>query len=252
MGDLHIGIETDYAFGGVKIPSGTPQMVARLLAVCGATGATKLVVAGDLKHSVAAITEQEGLEVPRALEELAAAFEEVVVVPGNHDGRAEELLPPGARNVRLAPVGGHLCRGGLLVIHGHAWPDPALAKRARGLAIAHNHTALALHDALGRVHKEACWARGRVNPEKWRDKTGASTYPEVILLPPFNGLCTGVPINVAGVAPIGPLLREGCVDLPRADVYLLDGVFLGRVRDLELNVSAGALRRLSRGIDEDL
>jgi len=227
-------------------------MVERIISAQQATGATKLVIAGDLKHSISAITEQEGLEVPRALEELSAAFEEVVVVPGNHDGRIEELVPKRAANVRLAPAGGHLCRGGLLVIHGHAWPDPALAKRARGLAVAHNHTAIALEDALGRVHKEACWARGRVNPEKWKDKTGASNYPEVILLPPFNELCTGVPVNVPGVTPIGPLLREGCVDLPRAQVYLLDGVFLGRVRDLELPVTTGALRRLSRGVSEDL
>jgi metallophosphoesterase superfamily enzyme len=86
----------------------------------------------------------------------------------------------------------------------------------------------------------------------WADKTGAASYPEVILLPPFNPLCTGVPINVQGVAPIGPLLREGCVDVPRARLYLLDGLLLGRVRNLEVRVSDGALRRLSRGISEDL
>src|SRR5258705_58557 len=83
VGDLHIGIETDFAIGGVKIPSGTPAMVARLRALAAKTGARKLVIAGDLKHSVRSVTDQERIELPRALDEVSQAFEEVVVVPGN-------------------------------------------------------------------------------------------------------------------------------------------------------------------------
>jgi hypothetical protein len=252
VGDLHIGIETDFAIGGVKIPSGTPAMVARLRSLAAKTGARKLVIAGDLKHSVRGVTEQESVELPRALREMGQAFEEVVVVPGNHDGWVDTVLPTPPSPVRMAPMGGHLCRGGLLVVHGHAWPDRDLAARARALVVAHNHTAIALEDGLGRAVKEACWARARVSPERWRDKLGADNYPEVILAPPFNELCTGVPINVQGALPIGPLLREGCVDLPRANVYLLDGIWLGRVRDLQLSLPEGATRRLTRGASEDL
>jgi uncharacterized protein len=251
VGDLHLGIETDYAFGGVKIPSATQAIVRRLKALQGSTGATKLAIAGDLKHSVQTITRQEEEEVPESLAELAQAFGEIVVVPGNHDGNAERLVAGAAPNVRLAPVGGELLRGGLLVIHGHAWPDRALAARARGVALAHNHTAIALEDSLGRVTKEPCWARGRVNPERWAEATGADTYPEVILMPPFNELCTGVALNLRGVRPIGPLLREGCVDLPRAEVFLLDGVMLGTVGALTLNLEGDALRRVTRGASED-
>lgn len=252
VGDLHIGIETEYAHGGVKIPSGTPRIVERLAALARSTRARRLVIAGDLKHSIQAVTDQERVELPRALCEIAQAFEEVVIVPGNHDGLADTLLPADARNLMLAPVGGFLCRGGLLVVHGHAWPDRALAGRARGLVVAHNHTAIALQDPLGRVSKEPAWARASVNPEAWRERVGARSYPEVILIPPFNELCTGVALNVPGARPIGPLLREGCVDLPRANVYLLDGIWLGRVRDLDLVLSGSAAARLTRGISEDL
>jgi len=172
-------------------------------------------------------------------------------VPGNHDGNADRLLPEGEKRVRLAPVGGALLRGGLLVVHGHAWPDPALAAKARGVALAHNHTAIALEDSLGRITKEPCWARGRVNPEKWREATGADSYPEVIMMPPFNELCTGVALNLDGVRPIGPMLREGCVDLPGAEVFLLDGTMLGTVRSLMLTLEGEALRRATRGASED-
>lgn len=251
VGDLHIGIETDYAIGGVRIPSATPSMVDRLRRLAAATRARQLVIAGDLKHSVGAPTPQEVVEVPQALDEVARAFEEVVVVPGNHDGLVGELVPrqPGSR-VRLAPVGGHLCRGGLLVVHGHAWPDPGLARRARALATAHTHAAVALQDLMGKVQKEPCWARARVNPEAWRDRFGVEGRPEVILMPPFNDLCTGVPLNVAGG--LGPLLRGGFVDLGAAEVYLLDGIHLGSLRSLELALAPAQRARLLRGVHEDL
>lgn len=251
VGDLHFGIESQFAVGGVKIPSAAAKMVRRLRALAASTRASKLVIAGDLKHSVQTITRQEEEEVPESLASLAEVFDEVVVVPGNHDGNALSLLPEGLPSVRMAPVGGELLRGGLLVIHGHAWPDPDLAARARGIALAHNHTAVALEDAMGRVTKEPCWARGRVNPERWREATGADTYPEVILMPPFNDLCTGVALNLAGVRPIGPLLREGCVDLPRCEVFLLDGVMLGTVGSLTLALQGDELRRATRGASED-
>lgn len=251
VGDLHIGIETDYSRGGVRLPSATPAMVERLRAAGRQARARKLVIAGDLKHSVGAPTEQERVEVPRALGDLAASFEQVVVVPGNHDGLIGQLLPAkGGSNIELAPVGGHLCRGGLLVVHGHAWPDGDLATRARAVVAAHTHAAVALQDALGRVQKEPCWARVRVSPEKWRDRYGAKNRPELLLIPPFNELCTGVPLNVAGG--LGPLLRDGFADVGAAQVFLLDGIHLGSVRSLEVAVDDRQRSRLMRGVHEDL
>jgi hypothetical protein len=251
VGDLHIGIETDFAIGGVQIPSATPAMVERIKRLAQVTRARKLVIVGDLKHSLGVPTQQEEVEVPWAMAEVAKAFEEVVVVPGNHDGLIGRFLPGGADSrVRLAPVGGHLCRGGLLVVHGHAWPDAALAGRARALAAAHTHAAVALQDPMGKVQKEACWARARVNPEAWRDRFGADNWPELVLMPPFNDLCTGVPLNVAGG--LGPLLRGGLVDLGAAQVYLLDGIHLGTIRSLELALDPVQRRRLTRGVHEDL
>jgi putative SbcD/Mre11-related phosphoesterase len=252
VGDLHIGIETEFAYGGVKLPSATESMVERLRSLEKKTGAEQLVIAGDLKHSVQGVSAQEEQEVPAFFEEVAGMFEEVVLVPGNHDGGIGALLPKGKPNLRLAPVGGELLRGGLLVIHGHAWPSPALATKAKAVAVAHNHTAVALQDAMGAIAKEPCWARARVNPERWRAATGAESYPEVILMPPFNVLCTGVALNLAGGRPIGPLLKEGCVDLAGAQVYLLDGVHLGSAGALTLSLGETAMMRLTRGVSEDL
>ncbi len=252
VGDLHIGIEAEFARGGVRLPSATPAMVRRLQRLAVSTRARVLIVAGDVKHSVGAPSEQEVVELPMAFREAAASYDEVVIVPGNHDGLVEQLLPHATRpeNLRIAPVGGHLCRGGLLVVHGHAWPDGELARKAKGVAAAHTHAAVALEDAMGRIEKEPCWARLRVNPEKWKDRYGVSGRPELILIPPFNELCTGVPLNVAGG--LGPLLRDGFADVGRADVYLLDGIHLGKVRGLDVAAEPGQRARLMRGVHEDL
>ncbi len=91
-----------------------------------------------------------------------------------------------------------------------------------------------------------------MNPEKWREAGGGETYPEVVLMPPFNELCTGVAVNVEGGRVIGPLLRAGCVDLRRAELYLLDGVWLGKVEDNMVSPGVGELGRLTRGVSEDL
>jgi metallophosphoesterase superfamily enzyme len=61
--------------------------------------------------------------------------------------------------------------------------------------------------------------------------------PEMILMPTFNDLLGGLPVN--GEAPqslLGPMLRRNAINTEDFEVFLLDGTFLGRVGFLrELN-----------------
>jgi hypothetical protein len=60
-----------------------------------------------------------------------------------------------------------------------------------------------------------------------------------IFVPPFNDFLGGRPVNSARLGDkhagegLGPLLRSGAVDMDEAEVHLLDGTFLGRVRQLK-------------------
>jgi hypothetical protein len=54
--------------------------------------------------------------------------------------------------------------------------------------------------------------------------------PEMILMPTFNDLLGGLPVN--GDAPqslLGPMLRRNAIKTDDFEVYLLDGTYLGKV-----------------------
>ena len=61
----------------------------------------------------------------------------------------------------------------------------------------------------------------------------------LFILPSFNHFSGGRPINERrrsrkrADAYIGPILRSGCVNIDDAEVYLLDGTFLGTVKQLK-------------------
>jgi metallophosphoesterase superfamily enzyme len=54
--------------------------------------------------------------------------------------------------------------------------------------------------------------------------------PELIVMPMFNDLLGGLPVNQeAPESLLGPLFRGGIVDMNQFDAYLLDGSYLGKV-----------------------
>jgi metallophosphoesterase superfamily enzyme len=54
----------------------------------------------------------------------------------------------------------------------------------------------------------------------------------VIIMPAFNLLLGGTPVNVKKTSDelLGPLLRNNFVDMENAELYLLDGTFLGKLK----------------------
>jgi hypothetical protein len=55
---------------------------------------------------------------------------------------------------------------------------------------------------------------------------------ELIIMPAFSQFGTGVVFNARNREVLGPVLARGCAELAAARVYLLDGTFLGVLRDL--------------------
>jgi metallophosphoesterase superfamily enzyme len=83
-------------------------------------------------------------------------------------------------------------------------------------------------DRLGHRLREPAWFRTRLVREAVEARYGDAD-PEVILMPPFNELLSGTPLNRPDYEGLGPLLTRGMVDLQGADVYLVDGIHLGRL-----------------------
>ena len=84
-------------------------------------------------------------------------------------------------------------------------------------------------DGIGRTITEPCWVRGKF--------IGAfDKYEQVpekfIIIPAFNRMLGGSPVNIEGGTLLGPLMTREIVDLDNASLYLLDGISLGTISDL--------------------
>jgi putative SbcD/Mre11-related phosphoesterase len=223
--DLHMGLERRMAEEGWHMPSSTQGIVARILALVKAHDVNVMVLVGDIKDSIHTPSMQEESELPRAIAQLADAVEEIHLIKGNHDGDLEAWVP---YRKHLTVHGGRGARvDGLGLCHGHTWPLKEVME-AEVLVLAHNHPSVEFTDRLGHRLREPAWFRTRLVAEHVVARYG-EVDPEVILMPPFNELLSGTPLNKPGYEGLGPLLTRGFVDLQNAEVYLVDGIHLGRL-----------------------
>src|SRR3989442_11976063 len=94
----------------------------------------------------------------------------------------------------------------------------------------HNHPAAGCGDALVARQIVPCWMRVRYLRKHNR-------YPnlpgEAIVVPSFNELCGGMPVNDVRARFIGPLFDQALVRVEDASIHLLAGTNLGRLGDIK-------------------
>ena len=256
VGDLHIGWEVSLAQQGIHVPSQTAKMLQRLRIIIEKEHPSKLVFLGDVKHSVTGAELEEWRDVPEFFEDLIELVPAIEVVVGNHDGNLEPLTPS---KVVLLPANGIALWGKFGLFHGHAWPSPEVLS-CETLILGHLHPAITLRDALGYRLTRPAWIMASCDASKLlrgalkADGVHVKGDPEKVLeekyhvklrarrcvfVPPFNDFLGGRPVNARRIEEthagerLGPLLRSGAVDLDDAEVHLLDGTFLGRVKQLK-------------------
>ncbi len=231
IGDLHIGIESHLRWRGFHIPSRTDRVLESIIELVEL--APNLIILGDVKHKVPGSTRQEYYELPEFFRSLVEKFSTVHMVKGNHDADIERHIDS---DLILHPSGGMVYEDTAL-LHGHTWPDPALMA-CRNLVMAHNHPTVMFHDGVG-GSSEPCWVRGSFLNGGQRYLQHPETF---LLLPAYNPMLGGSPVNVEGEELLGPLLNSDMLDLDNARIYLLDGIDLGRRADLMVE-----LKRRRRG-----
>ena len=174
-----------------------------------------------MKDSVPGSTKQEYAEIPDFFESLFERFDTIDVVRGNHDTMIEEFLPP---RVRIRPATG-MKFNDLGLIHGHTWPSQDVMD-CETLILGHNHPAVMFRDGVGRQRTEPCWFRG--NFAKDENDKYQKLPKNFIVIPAFNRMLGGSPINVIGEDLLGPVLNSDLLDLDNGSIYLLDGICLGK------------------------
>jgi len=227
--DLHLGLEYELWLCGISIPSQTEKMLTQLKRSLAKIKPDRLLLLGDVKHNVPKTSWQERKEIPRFLRALAEDVR-VDIVPGNHDAGLADLSPLGSR---VHPSSG-IVIDGVGYFHGHTWPDKELLS-AELLVAGHIHPAVRLKDPLGSSRNRRAWARATLSQAAVERQYGPElrpgmSAPEMVVVPAFNDLCGGLPLNETNEDERGPVLT--LADMADARIFLLDGTDLGRLRNI--------------------
>ncbi|MCW4015764.1 MAG: metallophosphoesterase [Candidatus Bathyarchaeota archaeon] len=247
--DLHLGWERLLTKKGVHVPSQTPKIKNALLKLIKQTKPTHMIILGDIKDAITNVSMQEWKEIPEFFEEINKQVPNTEAILGNHDGNLESLLP---KTVKIVPPTGAIF-GDVGLFHGHAWPAPKLLG-CKSLVTGHVHPTVAIHDPMGlRITKQvfvkapcngeilakAILSRLGTKTEADTSRAFKSNVSQLFIMPSFNQFLGGRAINERKRGRkkpdtyIGPILRSGCTNIDDAEVYLLDGTFLGTVDQLK-------------------
>jgi putative SbcD/Mre11-related phosphoesterase len=247
--DFHLGIEYELGKMGISIPYQTERIMEELLSLVREHRPDRLVLLGDIKHGVPITSFQEKREIPQFFNTFLEEVESIDVARGNHDANIQDLVPEG---VEIHPSRGFIIGEDpkIAVLHGHAWPYPKLMA-ADLIVMGHNHPTVRLSTPLGVRVTRRVFVRGGCDPERlasailaqeggryegepleeFRERYGVEIgEPQMIIMPTFNDLMGGLPVNhETPRSLLGPLFRSETVDVEDFDVYLLDGTYLGKI-----------------------
>ena len=212
ISDLHLGLEKEMAKKGFRLPAYSVKMVERVKDMAEKYGTNRLAVLGDVKHTVGKVEDIDWGVVPWFFDTMLDLFEAVEVVPGNHDGNIKTVLP---QRVTLHASQGTVLGSGrdrIGVAHGHAWPSVE-AIATRNLVIGHSHFTYEMRDPLGSRTREAVWVRAEYDVAELMEGAGyaskAKGKGKLTVMPPFNRLVGGQPINMSRSFQFGPFFRRG-------------------------------------------
>ena len=255
IADPHIGWEMELQEKGIHVPSQTGKLLNKLVSVLTEVKPDKLIILGDVKYTVVSSELSEWHDVPDFFTKLRSYVSKMAVVRGNHDANLEPLLPEG---VELLPATGVVI-GDVGVFHGHKWPSPDLLG-CRTLVMGHLHPMVVFRDPTGFKMNRQIWMKITVNPEALgaillqksgvkikgsveetlRERFGVRLKAsELYIMPSFNDFLGGRPVNesrarkdAGSEALIGPVLRSKAVNIDEAELFLLDGTYLGTLSQL--------------------
>lgn len=222
IADYHAGIEAALSRErGVEIASRAEERRERVRRLLERTAADRLVVLGDLMHSIGGPCGAERGEIEVLVESIPDV--PITLVKGNHDGDIESWVPrvtvTAGEGVRIGDVG---------FAHGHTWPARKVLD-VEVVCVGHEHPQVRLEDEVGGSRVERVWLRGRLDRtpflERYEDRTWRT--PSFVCFPAFNELAGGTWVNVEGQDFLSPFLPSGLAD---CQAYLLDGTRLGDYR----------------------
>lgn len=251
ISDLHLGWERHLSKKGVYVPSQTPKIKKMLIDLIEKATPSQLIILGDIKDAITRFSMEEWKDIPEFFEDIQEKIQEIKIIPGNHDGNLEPLLP---EKIKIVSSSGISFKS-VGLFHGHSWPAPELLE-CKNIITGHVHPMLSIRDPMGFRMIKQIFVKAKCDCERlakayvkylcsknisdvfrfFQINYGVQIKVEdLFILPSFNQFLGGSLINQIKKGKkktelyINPILRSGCVNLDNAEVYLLDGTFLGTV-----------------------
>ncbi|MFP4116457.1 MAG: metallophosphoesterase [Candidatus Aenigmatarchaeota archaeon] len=229
IADLHLGLEYEIYKKGISIPPRVDKQKERINDLVEETKAEGIILLGDVKHNVPRTSISEKERLPEFFKELSEKVD-VTIVKGNHDGNIEKLVEE--TEVEVTTTKGFK-EDRFYFNHGQSWPGEEI-KKSKILLRGHSHPAVEFEDSLGFSSTVPCWIRGPVRSGVLEEKyVDTVKLEEIIILPAFNQLITGMPMNKEKEKKLlGPILENGAMDIDESKVHLLDSTYIGKLEDL--------------------
>lgn len=227
IADIHIGIEFEYMMQGVNIGAQTDKLIERCRKLITKKKAEKLIVLGDLKHTIIAENEEKEEIMKMERKEMAKFIEslneicEIWLIKGNHDAmlRSKKLKIFSSKGIKIDDIS---------LIHGHSWADEKIMDSSLIIA-GHIHPFVRMRTGIGYSYAKECWIKGKVRKKEFVEKYKRGNYKmNFVIMPAFNPLCGGTAVNRERV-------EEAIMkifDIRNASAYLLNGINLGAIKNL--------------------
>jgi hypothetical protein len=177
ISDLHIGFENTFVTNDIYIePSIIVEEASNeIISLFEAEKADSLILLGDIKASVDSISKIEWQAIPRFFEMIKKI--NTTLIPGNHDGNIQRLLPD---NVRVTSPAG-IVLGDTLLTHGHTMPSENLSQ-VNKIIIGHVHPVFFQEGSV--LDGQRVWVS--LKTEKNQLFPSLKGELEILIVPTFN------------------------------------------------------------------
>lgn len=214
ISDIHLGYEQSLNAEGIMVPRFQyKKIIKRLEEIKNVSGATKIIINGDLKHEFSRISKQEWDEVMDFISFLKKHFNEIILIKGNHDNFTKFI----AQKNQLEVYEKYSVEN-FLIIHGDKVPKNYNEIKEHTLIIGHEHPSIGIR-SNERVEKIKCFLKGKLNGKN------------LIVMPSFNFITEGS--DVMQEKPISPFVKP--TDLQDFEVFAVENfevLYFGKIKNL--------------------
>ncbi|MGC8586976.1 MAG: metallophosphoesterase [Candidatus Micrarchaeia archaeon] len=179
IADLHLGYEGVMSKRGTFIPKINLRKIKESTGkAIEATGASKVVIDGDIKNEFSTVDVEEFNELYELMDFFKGIGAKLLLVKGNHDNFVDRYK--GSFGIEIARQEARV--GDYLFFHGEELPRNH--NGARMLVMGHEHPAIGISNALGMRKKLRCFLYGKYESS------------HLLVLPAMNYFASGTEVNV--------------------------------------------------------